>query len=171
MTDISNNSKKKATPLKRHPALVPLSKDHHFGLLLCWKIRTGMSRSMSPDRISRYTCYFFDHHLAAHFKEEEEFLFNLLEKRNEKRKEAERQHRRLRRLRKKLEELPARQAITLGQIEEELEAHIRFEERDLFPYLQRQLTEEQLADVLTQLENSHQQVVERWDDPFWEKKE
>lgn len=169
MADISNNSIKKAAPLKRHPALIPLSRDHHFGLLLCWKIRTGMSRSISPDRMARYTCYFFDHHLATHFHEEEKFLFNLLEKKNEKRKEAERQHRKLRRLRLKLEEIPARQAVTLGQIEKELEAHIRFEERDLFPYLQQQLTKEQLAGIFTQLQESHQQIAERWDDPFWEK--
>ncbi len=166
----SNHPKTKAAPLKRHPALVPLSQDHHFGLLLCWKIRTGLSLSVSPDRIASYTCYFFDHHLAPHFKGEEAFLFNLLAQKNEKRKEAERQHRRLRRLRIKLEEMPARQAITLGQIEEVLEAHIRFEERDLFPYLQRQLTEEQLKEIQTQLETSHQQVVEQWDDPFWEKR-
>ncbi len=171
MTDsILNHSKSKVTPLKRHPALVPLSKDHHFGLLLCWKIRTGMRRGIAPERMTRYACYFFDHFLFTHFYEEEKLVFSLLKKEDEKRKEAERQHRRLKRLRQKLEALPARQAITLGLIEEELEAHIRFEERDLFPYLQQLLTEAQLTEVLTNLGESHQPVIERWDDMFWEKK-
>ena len=47
------------TPIKRHPAIVSFSKDHHFGLLLVWKIRQGLSRQVDPERISNYTGYFF----------------------------------------------------------------------------------------------------------------
>src|SRR5690606_16770119 len=133
-----STTEKNPKPLKRHPALVPLSKDHHFGLLLCWKIRTGISKNVAPERIARYVKYFFNDHLENHFLEEEKHLFSLLDEKDEKRKKAESQHRKLRKLVEKLSAGDNLQVV-LGRFEEDLDAHIRFEERDLFPYLQNQL--------------------------------
>ncbi|CDF79955.1 hypothetical protein BN863_22430 [Formosa agariphila KMM 3901] len=31
-------------PLKRHKSLQPLSRDHHHGLLLAWKIRADLRK-------------------------------------------------------------------------------------------------------------------------------
>jgi len=33
-------------PIKRDKVLQPLSHDHHQGLLLCWKIRTGIKKGI-----------------------------------------------------------------------------------------------------------------------------
>ena len=33
-------------PIKRSEYLKPLSRDHHQGLLLCWKIRTGLKKGI-----------------------------------------------------------------------------------------------------------------------------
>ncbi len=41
-------------PQKRHIALQPLSREHHQGLLLSWKIRKGLSRKIEFDRIQNY---------------------------------------------------------------------------------------------------------------------
>ena len=41
----------KSKPIKRHKALQPLSRDHHHGLLLSWKIRAGFSKNIEPNRI------------------------------------------------------------------------------------------------------------------------
>lgn len=162
--------KEKVKPLKRHPALVPLSKDHHFGLLLCWKIRMGLKTAIEPERIASYTTYFYKNHLKPHFDAEEQYVFVLVDEKNDKRKKAESQHRRLRRLVRKLALEPDKMKITLGLIEEELDMHIRFEERDFFPYIQEQQDEEGLEQLRTKLEEIHEEVPEVWDDKFWEKK-
>lgn len=155
-------------PLKRHPALVPLSKDHHFGLLLCWKIRTGIKKEIAADRIVKYVRYFYESQLKDHFEEEEQYIFSLLDENNDKRKKAERQHRKIRRLVKKLSIEPEKAEITLGQLEEELENHIRFEERDLFPYLQTSLEDEAL-ERLVETTAAHEAGPDQWNDQFWEK--
>ena len=54
-------------PLKRAIELQPLSHDHHHGLQLCWKIRTGFSRKIELERIKKYADWFFVTHLEPHF--------------------------------------------------------------------------------------------------------
>lgn len=41
-------------PIKRHTALKPLSREHHHGLLLSWKIREGLKRNIEIPRIKKY---------------------------------------------------------------------------------------------------------------------
>lgn len=153
--------------MKRHPALIALSKDHHFGLLLCWKIRTGIRKAIPPERIVPYVTYFYNNHLIKHFEEEEKYIFTLLDGKDEKRKKAERQHRRIKRLISKLSLDAEKVKVTLGQIEEVLEAHIRFEERDLFPYLQSCLEAPALERLREKIEEIHEAKPESWDDEFW----
>lgn len=164
-----DNSKEKARPLKRHPALIPLSQDHHFGLLLCWKIRTGFKKTIPPERIAAYATYFYKEHLKPHFEAEELYVFSLVEEKNEMRKKAESQHRRIRRLVRKLSLEPEKLKITLGLIEEEVESHIRFEERTFFPYIQNHQDEAGLEQLKLKLEEIHQEIPENWEDKFWEK--
>lgn len=130
-------------PLKRHKALQPLSREHHHGLLLSWKIRAGFSKQVSTDRMKTYADWFFEHHLIPHFDLEEAEIFSILESDNELIKKALADHRRLKRLFS--EETNIEKA--LSKIEEELEQHIRFEERILFPEIQKVATEEQLQHI------------------------
>lgn len=164
------DTKQKVKPLKRHPALIPLSKDHHFGLLLCWKIRMGIRKEVAPERIAKYVTYFYKHHLKIHFQEEEIYVFSLVDEKDENRKKAERQHRKIQRLVQRLSMYPEKLKITLGQIEEEVEAHIRFEERAFFPYIQNQLEESELEKLQKKLEAIHEDTSENWEDRFWEKR-
>jgi hemerythrin-like domain-containing protein len=154
-------------PLKRHPALVPLSKDHHFGLLLCWKIRTGIKKGISTQRMVDYVNYFFNDHLKPHFLEEEQHIFVLLDSDDEKRKKAESQHIELIQLIDSLTAQPHKALETLGALEQELDNHIRFEERDLFPYIQSILNEAELEKLKGKIESIHQTVPDDWNDPFW----
>ncbi len=68
----------KRVPLKRHTALQPLSHDHHQGLLLCWKIRTGFELGVDHERMKRYTDWFWENHLLPHFIFEEINIFPIL---------------------------------------------------------------------------------------------
>ena len=163
------DSQKHVKPLKRHPALVPLSHDHHHGLSLCFKIRTGLKKDVETERVRNYVIDFFDRHLKKHFSEEEEVLLKWLDKNNEKRIETENQHKSIYKLKEELEDNNKNHRNLLEIFEKELNAHIRFEERDLFPYLQEKFSSEQLSDIAKQLEESHTEFCETWEDRFWEK--
>lgn len=147
-------------PLKRHKALQPLSREHHHGLLLSWKIRAGFSKNIEPERIKMYADWFYKTHLIPHFEMEETHVFSILEPTNELIKKAMADHNLLRRL--FADENIER---ALSKIEEVLDAHIRFEERILFPEIQKLATELQLIDI----EKIHQEAdfEDKLDDEFW----
>jgi len=151
----------KTKPQKRHKALQPLSREHHHGLLLSWKIRSGFSKNVSPERIRTYANWFFKTHLIPHFEMEETHIFPILEEDNELVKKALAEHRRLKRLFTETED----DFKTLNKIEEELEQHIRFEERILFPEIQKVATENQML----QIEKIHQpeDFEDNLEDVFW----
>lgn len=148
-------------PLKRHKALQPLSRDHHHGLLLSWKIRSGFNKNIETERIKVYVDWFFKTHLIPHFELEETHIFPLLDENDDLIKRALADHRRLKRLFNEQEDIQK----SLHKIEEELEQHIRFEERILFPEIQKIATENQLAFI----EKIHQQdgFEDKLDDEFW----
>ncbi|WP_317166920.1 hemerythrin domain-containing protein [Winogradskyella schleiferi] len=85
-------------PQKRHKALQPLSREHHHGLLLCWKIKIGFSKNIEPKRIRAYANWFFENHLIPHFEMEETHIFPILNADNDLIKRALVEHRRLKRL-------------------------------------------------------------------------
>ena len=148
-------------PLKRAPELQSLSHDHHHGLQLCWKIRTGFSKQIEPDRIKKYSDWFFKTYLKPHFELVEKHVFPTLETENDLVKRAITEHRRLKRLFKQTTDIEK----SLGLIEEELEAHIRFEERILFVEIQKIATQDQLAKIKEI--HTEESFVEKDDDPFW----
>ncbi|MDO8966095.1 MAG: hemerythrin domain-containing protein [Algoriphagus sp.] len=148
-------------PLKRHPALHHLSHDHHHGLLLCWKIRQGFKLEIESERIKIYCVWFWENHLETHFEEEEKVIFPVLSAENSMIKQALSEHKRLRKLFSTWEN-PEK---TLGQIEEKLEKHIRFEERVLFPLVQEKATAEQLQAISAH--GVKEKFEENNSDPFW----
>lgn len=148
-------------PIKRSKELQPLSRDHHNGLLLCWKIRTGIKNGVEITRMKNYIDWFYENHLVQHFAVEEKYIFPVLGNENENIKKALHEHRRLRRLFEKKEDIKK----TLNLIEEELESHIRFEERILFNEIQEVATEEELRNIETYHSNAIH--CEDWKDEFW----
>ncbi|MFZ2284006.1 MAG: hemerythrin domain-containing protein [Lutibacter sp.] len=149
-------------PIKRHEALKTLSHEHHHGLLLCWKIRTGIKNNVELSRIKKYTDWFYVNQLIPHFEVEEKYFFPILGKENELIKKAISDHRRL----KRLFEDDVDHQKSLSLIEEELDRHIRFEERVLFNEIQRKATQE----LLLSLEQIHSEgkFVDNLSDVFWE---
>ena len=152
-------------PLKRHEALKPLSRDHHHGLLLCWKIREGFKKDISPDRIKAYASYFYETQLIPHFEFEEKEIFPLLGQNNQLVKQAVSQHRRLTSL--FTEDYEPEQA--LNEIKIALEDHIRFEERTLFQEVQV-LADDGVLDQIAEKQNKVETPdPDDWEDAFWKK--
>jgi iron-sulfur cluster repair protein YtfE (RIC family) len=160
---------KNQTPIKRHPAIVSFSKDHHFGLLLVWKIRQGLEKAVDAERISNYILFFFKEDLEAHFKEEEQLLFSRLPVDDSLRKQAESDHRSIYTLVAAIERKKD-DLVLLRRLANELEKHIRFEERELFNHLQKNINLSDLEKIAKRFSNSSKIVDEKWNDVFWETK-
>lgn len=150
-------------PIKRHVSLQPVSREHHFGLLLCWKIRTGFNLDVSPERIKKYCDWFYQTLLVPHFEFEEQYIFPILSEDAQMINRALLEHRELHQLFNTDEHL----SETLTKLEEKLEQHIRFEERVLFNTIQEIASPSQLAAV----EAAHNAEVfeENREDEFWKK--
>lgn len=150
-------------PIKRNETLQIVSREHHFALLLCWKIREGLKKNIDTKRIQDYIDWFWENNLIRHFEIEEATLFTILPIENELYKKAMEEHESL----KKLFSEKNKTKDILEKIANELDAHVRFEERTLFNVLQLQATKEQLQ----QIEQHHNyKILDDWKDEFWENK-
>ena len=148
-------------PLKRKEFLKPISREHHHGLLLCFKIRTGIKKQIIPDRIKKYANWFYQNHLIPHFSIEEEILFPILGNENELVVKAVEEHRTIERLFKNQEST----IQNLNAIANAIENHIRFEERILFNALQDIATENLLQQI--ELHHTESKFIENNEDVFW----
>ena len=140
----------------------PLSRDHHAGLLLCFKIREGFKYNIDPSRIKAYVNWSWEQELAPHFELEEQYAFPVLGEDHPLIKQALKEHQELQYLFDSNTDLSEK----LKQIESRLKQHIRFEERVLFNEIQRQATPEQLAKI--EAAHSGPSSCELWHDKFWE---
>lgn len=135
--------------MKRHPALVALSHDHHHGLVQASRLRRG-AEAGDPLTAARAFLRFFEQETVAHFREEEERLFPLVAALDEARDALTRalfEHQRIHALVARLDEqldAGAPEAALMAELASLLEAHIRYEERELFPLIERLLPELQL---------------------------
>lgn len=148
-------------PIKRNENLKSISREHHHGLLLSWKIRAGLKKEVDPLRIKKYLDWFYKEHLLPHFEIEEKYIFPILGSGNELVKRAIAEHQRLICLFESQNEV----LKNIHSIEEELEAHIRFEERILFNEIQEIATEEQLEQV--KIHHRENKFVDNDEDAFW----
>ena len=152
----------KDKPIKRSESLKPLSREHHHGLLLCWKIRAGFEKNVEISRIKKYADWFYQNYLIPHFELEEQYVFSILGNENELIKKAVSEHEKV----KQLFESKTEISKNIRLIEKELESHIRFEERILFGEIQKNATTEQLQFI--ERNHSDEKFVDNMTDPFWE---
>jgi len=141
----------KRKPLKRHPNLIPLSHAHHKGLLLAQLLKadTPDYRGMPTEKanIILYAQREYQERLLPHFTQEEEQLMPLIENRTKElsafSQRVLEEHHQLREGFSALQ--PDSDALTLDRLGKLLERHIRFEERQWFMAIQKELTEKELA--------------------------
>ena len=159
----------KQKPLKRHPELVPLSREHHFGLLFGWKIKQGLSLEADSKVIREYVQYFWKNHLAAHFEKEEKIIQELLPAANAGRNRVLTEHNLIRSLVNCLAIEREKPEYLLQTLQQFLNEHIRFEEREFFPYLESVATPGQL-DLIGKLIHQDEETPEDDFQPaFWQR--
>ena len=155
---------KQERPIKRNPALISFSKDHHFALLFIWKIKEGLKRNIEAERIGRYARNFFETDLKQHFKLEEGLMFQKLPADNKMRIRAENEHKYLYGLIEQMQKQVDKNSLL--HFADTLEKHIRFEERELFNFLQEELSESDLEEISRSHKTQHE-PEDAWNDTFW----
>lgn len=144
--------------MKRHPALHPLSHDHHQGLILAQQLKKGAPQykgmPATLEEKKNYSISFYKNDLKKHFKDEEKILFPLVKSKN---KDVDKmimeiisEHRKMETLIKDLEVTNQIENV-LDELGCLLEKHIRKEERELFPAIEESLTESELSELKTKL--------------------
>lgn len=134
----------------RHPALIPLSHDHHHGLALALRCRKQALGQLKPmglkglkERAQELRDFFTDN-LVRHFRAEEDALFpklrQLVPESAALLDQLARDHQQLRDAIARLESDSglAKLVFDLGDL---LERHIRKEERELFPLFEQHVGE------------------------------
>lgn len=157
-------------PMKRHPSLVPLSHDHHHALVEARRLGRGADGE-DPERRAATAGFlrFFSTETVRHFREEEERLFPALVGGGgagaELLMQALLEHQRVHALVGRLERgLAAGEAdaASMRELAGLLEAHVRLEERRLFPLIEAVVSKEALSrlDLATATEVAELPVVD-----------
>ncbi|MCC5830591.1 MAG: hemerythrin domain-containing protein [Phycisphaeraceae bacterium] len=136
-------------PLPRHEALAPFSRDHYAGLVQAKHLKEARDAdSASQRQVVADFAEAWQREIQPHFNDEELLLPELISVADHRRLLDE--HDRIseivdRVLDKRHDDKPDGQK--LHELGTALEAHIRWEERELFPRIQRSITAQRLADL------------------------
>lgn len=156
-------------PIKRSTQLQPLSREHHDGLLYVWKIREGLDNAISIERLMKYTSWYWIHHIKPHFFQEEKLLMPFMTVTHPMVIQLQKEHDYIRELIISIDkEADRHDFIRLANL---IESHIRFEERELYQYLEEHLAVDQLDEIYEKLEKHPLPINEEWKDHFWVKKD
>ena len=146
--------------MKRHQSLIPISRQHHAGLLTARLLQHGAppykGMPATPDARRAYILHFYEEHLQTHFALEEAtaFLVAAAVSANLQQQAAQLQaeHRQLQELIQALPDItPAVLPDALHKVGQLLEQHIRQEERVFFEHLQQELTDAELQTLEKQV--------------------
>lgn len=134
---------------------------HHRTLFFCWNIRAGIDKGIDVGRIVDYVNWYGEYILFPKLKIEEQLIFTILNEDHYLVKRAIKEHRRIRRLFK----IDKNAMKSLIYIEEELDLHIRFEERNILPEVEKLATQKQLKLINDAFEKLPSNAD--WEDQFW----
>jgi hemerythrin-like domain-containing protein len=153
---------RKGETVKRTPELRTLSEDHHHGLVQARRLRKAAEgdQTTSAESTARDFLDFWQKDTALHFRKEEEVLLPVMARyggdlSREPLVEMIEDHARIRGLVMQLSDEAMGGHVrleTLHEIAERLEAHIRLEERVVFPLIEESLSEAALTELAARLE-------------------
>ena len=151
---------------KRNEHIKNLSREHHFNLLFCWKIRQGLHKEVAINRICKYVQYFWQN-LQLHFREEEKIFFAPMKDRMVQR--AINEHKHIKKQIINLENNAGNNARKLlVELADLVYDHVQYEERELFPHLEKTLSKEQMENISNQIQKHNPStLLDYYEDQFW----
>ncbi len=155
--------------MKRNPNLVHLSSEHHDGLVIALRIKKALDHLQDYQVLIDYIHHLWPS-LKHHFSQEEDnFLaYPTIQKQDKLIKRMLDEHLEFEYIITKINPDNPDLRNDLQAFSTLLKDHIRFEERLLFPYIEDQLTTQELAQVGTQLEQTHRPLDANWGPNFWD---
>jgi|SRR5690606_28749508 hemerythrin-like domain-containing protein len=154
-------------PIKRDERIAPLSREHHGALLFSWKIRQGLKLGIAAERILGYVDWFWKEQLQPHHLKEEQYLFHPADDPLVQRALEEHLQ-----IHDDIAALLVAKDFNEGMfhaIANLLEQHVRFEERVLFPHLEKIIPDEDLVQIGAILHQEENDINENYTDEFWVK--
>ncbi len=153
---------KEGGTMKRAPELRKLSEDHHHGLVNARRLKKAAEgeEERATEKTAREFLDFWQKDTSLHFREEEEVLLPVMARyggdvAHESLVKMLEEHAKLRGLAMRLSDEVVGGNVrleTLREIGEQLEAHIRLEERVVFPLVEDSLPDAALTELAARLE-------------------
>ena len=153
-------------PIKRSEQLAPLSREHHDGLLFAWKIRQGLKNGTDLSTIGRFVQWYWQAHLQHHFEQEEAAFVPAIPAGDVLVQQMAAEHRQIKESIYALSQSDSESA--LAALATLVNDHIRFEERILFPHIEKAVSTKVLNDMQAQFSDSEPNEV--WEEEFWGRK-
>jgi hemerythrin-like domain-containing protein len=155
--------------MKRNENLKTLSWEHHDGLVVSFRLQQGLKKNANTTEMVEYILHTWKNILEHHFwLEEQSFVQTLI-----KSKEASNlisqminDHEQFKILISRLKEDDKNKKI-IEEFANLLNKHIRFEERQLFPLIEKELGSNKLDEVGKFLKQHHNPSCEVWQNQFW----
>ncbi len=156
-------------PIKRSEELQPLSRQHHNGLLFCLLLQKGIKKQADLEVMKEFIQSFWYKDLHHHFDLEENYLIPLSRQYHNLQNALERMVNEHYQLKNIINENSLN--ISYESIEElrrNLDAHIRFEERELFPLIEQTISEQQRIAIGTVMAHEKDDNCMNYPIKFWE---
>jgi hemerythrin-like domain-containing protein len=155
--------------MKRNENLETLSWEHHDGLVVAFRLQQGIKKGTQAVLLSKYILHFWEHALQRHFWQEEQTLNQHLDSDTQGKlflNQMMEEHRAFRILIKQLRKNGTNND-NIAEFAARLNRHIRFEERMLFPFIEKVVSTDQLADIGSFLHKYHKHGGKEWKPRFW----
>jgi hemerythrin-like domain-containing protein len=158
--------------MKRKKEFVTLSWEHHDGLVFAFRLQQGVKKEADPKIVRQYILETWDSALDHHFWQEEHILTTPLNESNAGQKKLQRMLDEHSYFRGVIEEFRKEEIADPQKIHEfadHLNKHIRFEELDLFPFLEGTLSDLKLNAIGDFLNEHHKKPAKCRTQAFWAK--
>jgi hemerythrin-like domain-containing protein len=156
-------------PLKRSEELQPLSRQHHNGLLFCLLLQKGISREADVEVMKDFVQHFWYKDLLHHFELEERYLDPLKNQYSVLEPDLIRmmnEHYEVKNIINEISLNPTYRSI--DELRKQLDDHIRFEERHLFPLIEQTITYDQRERIGKLLQHEKDANCMNYSVKFWE---
>ncbi len=156
--------------MKRDEELKTLSWEHHDALVSASRLKRGIENKAELSHMRDFLLYVWENDLPHHFEQEEQSIIKAVQGKEGSQALVDRvlaEHQRFATL---AQEIESEQGDMMAKIEEFailLKAHVRFEEREFFPFVEENLSKEKLAEVGAYLRDEHIPSCKTWNPEFW----
>lgn len=149
----------------RNGELAALSQEHKDGLLFASRIKEGIMNNISLTTLKDYAFWYWRTHIRPHFRHEEDVLLPNFPPGNKLAQRMRNEHDMIRELILCLDEEPDQRTLTL--FADLIQDHILFEEKEMYNWLEKELTPAQLEKIRVQLEQKPLVMMDEWKLEFW----